>query len=106
MHGGHFVKTSRLKIKESDRVGAVSKELEKFGVKLIDLEDEVIIDNSNIHKPSEVLYGQKDHRIIMALSVMLSVYGGTIEKCEDVAKSYPSFFDDLKKLGIEVEVDA
>lgn len=106
MHGGHFLKTSRLKIKESDRVGAVSKELEKFGVKLIDLEDEVIIDNSNIHKPSEVLYGQKDHRIIMALSVMLSVYGGTIEKCEDVAKSYPSFFDDLKKLGIEVEVDA
>lgn len=104
-HGGHFIKTSRLKIKESDRVLAVKKELEKFGVNLVDLGDEVLIDSSDIHAPISILHGQGDHRIIMALSVMLSVFGGTIEKCEDVAKSYPSFFDDLKKLGIEVEID-
>jgi 3-phosphoshikimate 1-carboxyvinyltransferase len=38
----------------------------------------------------------------MALSIMLSVYGGMIEGVEAVNKSYPSFFDDLKSLGVEV----
>lgn len=102
-HGGHFINTSRLKIKESDRVNAVKEELEKFGVELIDLGNEVIINNEELHKPNQKLFGQGDHRIIMALSVMLSVFGGEIEGYEAVAKSYPSFFTDIKKLGIEVE---
>ena len=102
MHGGHFVKTSRLKIKESNRIEAVKVELEKFGIEVIELEDEVFINNKNLHAPNDILYGQNDHRVGMSMSVMASYFGGTITGCEAVRKSYPNFFEDLKKVGIEV----
>lgn len=102
-HGGHFVNTSRLKIKESNRVEDVAIELNKFGVKVTDLGNEVLIDNSILHKPIVELNGRNDHRIVMALSVMLSVFGGTINGTKAVEKSYPNFFSDLKTIGIEVE---
>ena len=40
----------------------------------------------------------------MALSVILTQIGGSIEGVEAVRKSYPAFFDDIKKLGAEVNV--
>ena len=101
-NGGHFLNTRRLKIKESDRVEAVKEELAKFGVELIDNGNDVIINKENIHAPNEILNGQNDHRIVMALSLMLSVYSGKIEGCEAVRKSYPNYFKDLERLGIEV----
>ena len=104
-HGAHFINTSRLKIKESDRVLDLKNELEKFGVEVTDLGNEVIINNKNIKAPKEELDGHNDHRLVMSLSVMLSVYGGVIRGAEAVNKSYPSFFDDLARLGIEVKYE-
>ena len=104
-HGAHFINTSRLKIKESDRVLDLKNELEKFGVEVTDLGNEVIINNKNIKVPNEELDGHNDHRLVMSLSVMLSVYGGVIRGAEAVNKSYPSFFDDLARLGIEVKYE-
>ena len=40
----------------------------------------------------------------MALAVALSRIGGEIDGCEAVTKSYPSFFEDLKKAVIEIEL--
>lgn len=101
-YGAHFVNTSRLKIKESDRVLDLSKELAKFNVEVIDLGNEVIIKNENIKAPECELDGHNDHRIVMALSVMLTKYGGVISGAEAINKSYPQFFNDLRELGIEV----
>ena len=67
--------------------------------------NKVIINNKNISKPKDILYGKNDHRIVMALSIMLSVFGGEIEGIEAVNKSYPNFFNDLKSLGIEVDYE-
>lgn len=104
-YGGRFVNTTRLKIKESDRVKDLAEELSKFGIIVRDFGNEVEIDNSKIKCPSEVLNGKNDHRIVMALSIMLSVFGGTIKGAEAVSKSYPTFFNDLAKLKIEVKFD-
>ena len=101
--GAKFINTKRLKIKESDRVNDLALELNKFGVKVIDNGNEVIIDNTNLHAPKETLNGRNDHRIVMALSLMLSVYGGEIEGYKAVNKSFPNYFECLEKLGIEVE---
>ena len=101
-YGCHFINTKRLKIKESNRVLDLKEELEKFGVKITDLDNEVYIDNSNLHSFNGVLNGKNDHRIVMALSIILTVFGGTIEGVEAVSKSYPGFFKDLESLGIEV----
>lgn len=103
-HGGHFVNTRRLKIKESNRITSLKEELYKFGVELIEFDNEVIIKNDSIHKPNEVIDGHNDHRIIMALAIMLSVYGGKIIDADAVDKSYPDFFNDLKKINIDCEI--
>jgi len=61
---------------------------------------------SEFHAPKEVLNGHNDHRIVMSLSVMLSVTGGEIDGAEAVAKSMPNFFDMLKTIGIKVTENA
>ena len=102
-NGAHFIKTSRLKIKESNRIEAVKLELEKFGASIIELEDEVIVEKKKLHTPICELYGQNDHRVVMSMAVMSSVYGGIISNAEAVKKSFPNFFEVLKQLGLEVE---
>lgn len=99
--GAKFINIERLRIKESDRVSELLEELDKFGVKYQLRENELKIFESPLHKPT-TLDGHNDHRIVMALSVMLSKFGGLINGSECVKKSYPNFFEDLKKIGIEV----
>ena len=103
--GGIFTGTARLRIKESDRADAMRKELSKFGTKLTVKDNEVIVEESTLHAPKELLNSHNDHRIVMALSVLLSVCGGKIEGAEAVNKSYPEFFRNIKKIGIEVEIN-
>ena len=102
-HGAVFTGTKRLKIKESDRAAAMAKELSKFGVSVTVYDDKVVVYPVSFHTPSEPLYGHNDHRIVMALSILLTLTGGEITGAEAVKKSYPSFFEDLRSLGIEVE---
>ncbi len=94
--------TSRLRLKESDRIEAMISECAKMGCIIEAKDDEMLIHESCLHAPSVPLAGWKDHRIVMACSIALSVLGGEIEGCEAISKSYPSFFDDLKAVGIEV----
>ena len=101
--GGRLTGTKRLKIKESDRGQAIRAELEKFGAEISLYEDEIEVKKSDLHAPHEILLSHGDHRIVMSLAVISSVYGGEIEGAENVKKSYPKFFDDISSLGIEVE---
>ena len=103
-HGGIFSGTRRLKIKESDRAEAMATELRKFGTAVTVGEDRVVIFPAEFKKPIEPLYGHNDHRIVMSLSILLSVVGGEIIGAEAVKKSYPDFFSHLSSLGIGVEI--
>lgn len=96
--GGRFYGIERLRIKESDRIAAMEKELSKFGARLIAEQDSLTILKSDLHKPTEPIQGHNDHRIVMAMAVLCTLYGGEIEGWEAVRKSYPSFFDDLESL--------
>lgn len=100
----HFTGTKRLRIKESDRGEAMKAELEKFGVKTEIGEDEIIVYGGRLSAPESELSGHNDHRIVMSLSVISSITGGVIEGAQAVNKSFPDFFDKLKKLGIEVSL--
>lgn len=102
--GCKFTGTARLKIKESDRASAVCQELSKFSVESEILENEVIIKNSKISAPKEKICAHNDHRIVMAMAVLLSKFGGEIEGIEAVEKSYPDFFETIKKLKVGFEI--
>lgn len=101
-HGAHFINTKRLKIKESNRINDLALELNKFGINVEEYDNEVIIKKQELQKPTEILTGHNDHRIVMSLSVLLTLTGGYIQDEDAVKKSYPRFFEDLKQIGIEV----
>ena len=102
-NGAVFTGTARLRIKESDRGAAMAKELAKLGTTVTVKEDSIVVYPSDLHAPIEPLFGHNDHRIVMALSVLLTLTGGEIEGAEAVSKSFPDFFDCLRTLGILVE---
>ena len=104
-HGGIFTSTARLKIKESDRGSVMCEELAKLGVKTHMEENSIEIESNGISSPSELLSGHNDHRIVMSLSLLLTLVGGTITEAEAVRKSYPGFFDDIGKLGVGYGMD-
>ena len=79
-------------------------ELSKLGGGLIFGDDTVTVPKQNLRYSGEMLDGHNDHRIVMALSVILSKTGGCIKGAEAVRKSYPGFFEDIKGLGAEVEL--
>ncbi len=101
-HGGIFTSTARLKIKESDRGSVMCEELSKLGVKTHMEENSIEIEGNSLKAPTETLCGHNDHRIVMSLSILLSLTGGTINEAEAVRKSYPGFFEDISSLGISV----
>ena len=101
-NGAVFRETRRLKIKESDRGAAMAEELAKFGVSVTVHEDSIVVYPVNFHAPKEILHGHNDHRIVMALSTLLTITGGEIDGAEAVRKSLPEYFELLKSLGAEV----
>lgn len=104
-NGAVFTGTDRLKAKESDRGMAMHQELQKLGGKLVFGNNVITVPKQQLHSTDAVIDGHNDHRIVMAMSVVLSQLGGTIEGAQAIAKSYPGFFEDIKKLGAKVETE-
>lgn len=100
--GAVFTGTRRLKIKESDRGEAMKEELFKFGCKVDVEENKITVHKCELQKPAVPLVGHNDHRIVMALSLLLTLTGGEIYGAEAVAKSYPDFFTRIKELGVKL----
>ena len=103
-NGATFIGTDRLRLKESDRGMAMHQELQKLGGGLVFGDNVIIVPKQTLHPADACLCSHNDHRIVMALSVILSVLGGSVEGVEAVRKSYPGFFEDIQALGAEVEL--
>ena len=102
--GGAFTGIRRLRIKESDRAQAMADELAKFGVVCRVTENEMILTSSGLKKPEVPLDGHNDHRIVMALSILASITGGTILGAQAVRKSWPDYFTVMQNAGMELSV--
>ncbi len=105
-HGAVFTGTHRLSIKESDRAAVMADCLSHFGVETVTEENSVHILPGVLHAPEIALSSHNDHRIVMALALLMSITGGTIENAQAVSKSYPDFFGALGSLGLETEYEA
>ena len=85
------------------RMDAMQQELKKCGISLDVGENEVIVHESTPHFPSAPIEAHNDHRIVMAMAVLLTQTGGVIHNAQVVRKSMPDFFARLEALGITVE---
>lgn len=104
--GGYFTGTKRLRYKECDRAEAMQSELSAFGATVNIFENgvEVLPPKHGLSAPAHPLFAHGDHRIVMALSLLCSKVGGTIQGAEAVEKSYPDFFADLSALGVSLSL--
>lgn len=75
------------------------EELKKFGIEGKMETNSITLFPGKLQKPKVPVRGHNDHRIVMALTLLLSVTGGSIEGYEAVNKSYPSYFSNLEKHG-------
>lgn len=99
-----FEGVGHLKLKESDRIEAISNELQKCGLEVLTTEDSIEIAAGKINPnvvPHIETYG--DHRIAMAFATLaLRFKQIQINHPEVVEKSYPFFWDELKKAGFVI----
>lgn len=102
-NGVRLTGTHRLKIKESDRGRAMAEELAKFGCNTEVRDNEITVHPRMLKTPELPLSGHNDHRIVMALSLLCSITGGSIYGAEAVNKSFPDYFRRLASLGVKVE---
>ena len=91
---------SRLAYKESNRGLTLQEEFGKMGIE-ITLQDDLMLVKGGTGVNAATVHSHHDHRIAMACAVAaLRADGETrIEEAEAINKSYPTFYDDLKKLG-------
>lgn len=94
----------RLRIKESDRLAAVSDMLNKLGGKVTVLDDGLRIEPAELHGGTIDSFG--DHRIVMSAAIAATRASGSviIKGAEAVEKSYPDFFRDYNILGGKTNV--
>ncbi|WP_346962467.1 3-phosphoshikimate 1-carboxyvinyltransferase [Clostridium sp.] len=99
-----IINAKRLRIKECDRLHAITTELNKLGANIIELEDSLIISGVSELKGGEV-NSHNDHRIVMALAIAATRATGDviISNPSAIEKSYPNFFKDYFKLGGECD---
>ena len=98
-HGAVFTDIRRLRMKESDRVASVIAMLESLGGRAEADENTMTV------SPSRLIGGTvdscNDHRIAMSAAIAATVCTGsvTILGAQCVSKSYPSFWEEYRRLG-------
>jgi 3-phosphoshikimate 1-carboxyvinyltransferase len=97
---GEFTGIESLKIKETDRVLALQNELKKLGAELIETDANHKYKVTNFFETAEVpvIDTYDDHRMAMAFAPIAMQRDVIIEEPGVVAKSYPSYWDDLRKI--------
>lgn len=91
----------RLRLKESDRIQSTYDMLKSFGVHC-DIEGDNLVICKSEMKPA-VVNSCDDHRIVMAAAIASIITKEVeIKDWQAVKKSYPSFFDEIERLGSDV----
>ena len=101
----HFTGLSTLKIKETDRIEAMKKEMRKLGYVIHDKNNSELIWDGERCMP-EIEGGidtYEDHRMALSFApASLCIEGLRINNPQVVTKSYPHFWEDVKSVGFEV----
>ena len=87
----------RLKYKESNRLEEMEKNLKKMGIRTKKTRSRFFIEGG---EPKGAIIDSNDHRIVMAFAILgLIAKTKTVIKNPDcVSKSFPAFFEELRKL--------
>lgn len=101
-----FDGTTTLRVKETDRVKALTQEMEKFGIQLRSAADGSWIeyDGTPVVRDGTIkINTYQDHRMAMAFApAAIAGFKIDVDNPGVVSKSYPDFWEDLKKAGFKI----
>ena len=98
---GTFTGLESLKIKETDRIQALRAELAKVNCLFTETENGVYTISSGDMPDHVEIDTYEDHRMAMAFAPLAMKLDITIRNPAVVNKSYPEFWEEVKKAGIE-----
>ena len=97
------VKHARLK--ETDRIAIISRELVKLGIKIQEKEDGMILEASENISGAD-LVSEEDHRLFMAFCIAGMYVGDcTVSDPESVKVSYPNFIKEMREVGAKIQIN-
>ena len=102
----HFRGLSTLKIKETDRIEALKKEMRKLGYVIKDVNDSELIWDGERCEPDlqKGIDTYEDHRMALAFAPCACSIGNIlINHPQVVSKSYPNYWEDLRNAHFKVE---
>ena len=88
-----------LKIKETDRLEALKVEIEKLGGQVSITNEELKLAKAEVVNKDIAIDTYQDHRMAMAFAPLALRTSLIINEAEVVSKSYPDFWDDMRKIG-------
>ncbi|MDH5609238.1 MAG: 3-phosphoshikimate 1-carboxyvinyltransferase [Cyclobacteriaceae bacterium] len=97
----HMTGLESLRIKETDRIGAMQAELTKLGATLSESPKGWTMTPGKAPEGIPVIETYEDHRMAMAFAPVAMVRDIRILDKEVVNKSYPAFWNDLQQAGIQ-----
>ncbi len=98
----HLTGLHTLKIKETDRLEALKTELTKLGAIISVTNDSLTLEKSDTINENISIATYQDHRMAMAFAPLALKVPIVIENAEVVSKSYPTFWEDLKKCNFPI----
>jgi len=99
-----IVNVKHARLKETDRIAILSRELVKLGIKIQEKEDGLILESSENLSGAE-LNSENDHRLFMAFCIAGMYIGNcTVTDPESVKISYPNFIEQMNSLGAKIQV--
>ncbi len=101
----HFTGLASLRIKETDRLESMRKELGKLGFVIkVANDSEMTWDGTKREPTMEAIDTYEDHRMAMAFAPLAIKFPGLkINNPGVVSKSYPTFWDDLRMAGFTIK---
>ena len=99
-HGeSHINNASELRVKETDRLKVITRQLIKMGANIIERPDGLTINGVKSLKGA-IMDSETDHRIAMTLGIAAIIAEGnsTIIRSDAASVSYPNFWKDLEKI--------
>ncbi|MCK5823269.1 MAG: 3-phosphoshikimate 1-carboxyvinyltransferase, partial [Bacteroidales bacterium] len=94
-----------LKIKETNRINALISELSKFNIKLTETSKGILECNDFQHNNIKkyIIDTHNDHRMTLSFAP-ISIFNKKIiiDNIDVINKSYPAFYEDLKRVGFEI----
>jgi 3-phosphoshikimate 1-carboxyvinyltransferase len=91
-----------LRIKETDRVTAMSKELAKLGATLEEKQGEWTMTPGKLPDQIIPIDTYEDHRMAMAFAPVAMIKDVSINDPDVVKKSYPGFWEHMRGIGIQI----